>query len=79
MSNSRPARAPKTDLTVMLERTCDELQAIQELWPRFERLMGLRGRRMYVVITRRPIVEYYRRHDVIEFWVPVLAQSRRAC
>lgn len=40
MFNSRPARALKTDLTVMLERTRDELPAIQELWPRFERLVG---------------------------------------
>lgn len=136
--NSRPAQALKTDLIVMAERTRDELPAIQELWPRFERLVGLRGRRMYAMITAgtyaactpvkdsddparlglptmtlpggwylqaritgdrpglyeriapamqaleelaapadpaRPLVEYYRRHDVIELWVPILAQS----
>jgi hypothetical protein len=136
--NSRPARALKADLTVMLERTRDELSAIQELWPRFERLVGLRGRRMYAMITEgayaactpvrgeddpaslglavatlpggwylqarisgnpprlydrigpamqaleklaspadpaRPRIEYYRRHDVIELWVPVLPPS----
>ncbi len=136
--NSRPVRALKADVTVMLERTRDELPAIQELWPRFERLVGLRKRRMYAMITAqsyaactplkdgdnpahfglstavlpggwylqariagdppglyeriapamqtleeaaapadptRPLVEYYRRHDVIELWVPVLAQS----
>jgi len=136
--NSRPVRALKTDLTVMLERTSDELPAIQELWPRFERLVGLHGRRMYAMITAktyaactpvkdgedpadlglatatlpggwylqaritgdppglderigpamqaleelaapadtaRPLVEYYRRYDVIELWVPVFAQS----
>jgi Integron-associated effector binding protein len=136
MFGSRPARALKADVTVMLERTHDELPAIQELWPRFERLVGLRGRRMYAMITEgtyaactpvkdgddparlglgtatlpggwylqaritgdppglyeriapamqaleelaspadpgRPRVEYYRRHDVIELWVPVLA------
>ena len=136
--NSRPARALKADVTVMLERTHDELSAIQELWPRFARLEGLRGRRMYAMVTAgayaactpvkdgddparlglstailpggwylqawiagdppglyerigpamqaleelaapadptRPVVEYYRRHDVIELWVPVLMQS----
>lgn len=51
MFNSRPARALKADMTVMLERTRDELPAIQELWPRFERLVGLRGRRMYAMVT----------------------------
>jgi hypothetical protein len=134
--NSRPARVLKPDLTVMLERTRDELPAIQELWPRFEQLVGLRGRRMYAIVTTktyaactpvkdrddpaglglstetlpggwylqgritgnpprlyerigpamqaleelaapadpvRPLVEYYRRHDMIELWVPVLA------
>jgi hypothetical protein len=138
MFNSRPARVLKKDLTVMLERTRDELAAIQELWPRFERRVGLPGRRMYAMITAstyaactpvkdsddpaglglstatlpggwylqaritgdppglyerigpamqaleelaapadpaRPLVEYYRRHDVIELWVPVHAQS----
>jgi hypothetical protein len=138
MFDSRPARALKADVTVMLERTRDELPAIQELWPRFERLVGLRGRRMYAMVTgnayaactpvkdaddparlglgtatlpggwylqariagdpprlyerigpamqelealaapadpARPLIEYYRRHDVIELWVPVLAQS----
>ena len=51
MLNSRPARALKPGLAVMAERTSDELPAIQELWPRFERLVGLRGRRMYAMIT----------------------------
>lgn len=134
--DSEPTRILKADVTVMLERTRDELPAIQQLWPRFERLVGLRGRRMYAMIdTRagtyaactpvrdddeparlgldtaelpggwylraritgdpprlyerigpamqglvalaapaapdRPLVEYYRRHDEIELWVPV--------
>jgi hypothetical protein len=136
MFDSRPARALKADAPVMLERVRDELPAIQDLWPRFERLVGLRGRRMYAMVTAgtyaactplrddddpaqlglhsgtlpggwylqariagkppalyerispavealealaspadpaRPVVEYYRRHDVIELWVPVLA------
>ncbi len=136
--DSRPARALKADVSVMLAPTRDELSAIQELWPRFERLAGLRGRRMYAMVTAetyaactpvkdgddparlglstavmpggwylqariagdppglyerigpamqalqelaapadpaRPLVEYYRRHDMIELWVPVPAPS----
>jgi hypothetical protein len=42
--DSRPARTLKADVVVMLERTRDELPAIQQLWPRFEDLVGLRGR-----------------------------------
>lgn len=34
----------------MLERTRDDLEAIQELWPRFERLVGLRGRKMFALV-----------------------------
>ncbi len=116
--------------------TDDDLSHIQEIWPRFERLVGLRGRKMYAtvdghqntytvctpvklhddpealglerstlpggtyvrgclsgepawvysrigvavqelesqVITdqARPVVEFYRRHDQVELWVPVL-------
>jgi len=138
--DSQPARTLKADVTVMLKRTRDELPAIQQLWPRFERLVGLRGRRMYAMVDvragiyaactparegddpgrfgldtailpggwylraritgeppalyerigpamqtlealaapadpGRPLVEYYRRHDEIELWVPVPAQS----
>ena len=133
--DSIPARTLKADVTVMLQRTRDALPAIQELWPRFETLVGLRGRRMYAMVDLaggtyaactpvrgdddpaalgletgvlpggwylraritgeppglyeriapamqalaaeatmdpgRPQVEYYRRHDEIELWVPV--------
>jgi hypothetical protein len=133
--DSAPARARKADVTVMLARTRDELPAIQALWPRFEALVGVRGRRMYAMVDLeagtyapctpvrpdddpaalgletgvlpggwylraritgeppglyerigpamqalsaaaprepgRPLVEYYRRHDEIELWVPV--------
>lgn len=134
--DSRPARTIKADVPVMLDRTRDELPAIQRLWPRFEELVGLHGRKMYAMVdtqagtyatctpvrdgddpdrlgletgtllggwylralitgdppglyarigpamqalTRlalpadhaRPLVEYYRRHDEIELWVPV--------
>ncbi len=136
--DSRPARILKVDVAVMLTRSRDELPAIQQLWPRFEGLVGLRGRRMYAMVdtsagtyaactpikegddpaglgldtgvlaggwylrTRiagqppglyerigpavsalaalatvnpdRPLVEYYRRHDQIELWIPVPAE-----
>lgn len=119
----------------MLERTRDELPAIQELWARFERTVGLRGRKMYALVDSdggeyvtctpiltgddpsalgleagtlpggaylrarligeppalyerigpamralaalatadptRPEVEYYRRHDQVELWLPI--------
>jgi len=140
MFDSRPTRTLKAGVTVMLERTRDELPAIQRLWPRFERLVGLRGRRMYAMVDLRagtyaactpvqdgddparlgldtaelpggwylraritgdppglyeriapamqalatlatpadpdrPLVEYYRRHNEIELWVPVPPES----
>ena len=50
MFDSQPARALKAGVTAMLERTRDELPAIQQLWPRFEGLVGLRGRRMYAMV-----------------------------
>lgn len=34
-------------MTVMQRSTVDELPAIQQLWPAFEDLVGLRGRKMY--------------------------------
>jgi len=138
--DSAPKRTLKSDVTVMLERTRDEIAAIGELWPRFERLVGLRGRKMYALVDldagsyaactpvladddpaafglevgvlpggwylsarivgdppglyerigpamralaalapadaadpSRPLVEYYRRHNQVELWVPVAA------
>jgi hypothetical protein len=120
----------------MERSTVDDLPHIQEIWPSFERLVGLRGRKMfaradlssnsYTVCTpireaddpeslglgtgtisggtylrgrlvgepsvihgsigsgmhelramvqmdsTRPLVEFYRRHDEVELWVPVL-------
>ena len=138
--DSQPSRTLKAGMTVMLERTRDELPAIQQLWPRFERLVGLRGRRMYAMVNiragtyaactparegddparlgletatlpggwylraritgeppglyerigpamqalealaapadpGRPLIEYYRRHDEVELWVPVSVHS----
>jgi hypothetical protein len=141
--DSKPARTLKVGVTVMLERTRDELSAIQQLWPRFENLVGLRRRRMYAMVDvragtyaactpvregddperlglgtailpggwylraritgeppalyerigpamqalealalpadrDRPLIEYYRRHDEIELWVPVPARPDEA-
>jgi hypothetical protein len=131
-SGDRIRREP---LAVMLATCADELGEIQELWPRFERLVGLRGRKMYAeadlvagtystctpirsgddpmrlglqcgqlpggsfrrgrlrgeppelyysigpgfdelesagnVDRTRPLVEFYKRHDEIELWLPV--------
>jgi hypothetical protein len=119
----------------MERSTVDDLPHIQEIWPPFERLVGLQGRRMYaradlnlntytvctpvrenddpdslgletgtlpggtylrgrlvgepsVILGRigsgmhelqamvqmdstRPLVEFYRRHDEVELWIPV--------
>jgi hypothetical protein len=127
-------------VAVMLARCPDELSEIQRLWPWFENLVGLRGRKMYATADvslgvyttctpiraaddpsalglrvgqlpsgrfrrgrlrgeppgiyaligagfeeleatipaadrRRPLVEYYKRHDEIELWVPVPDQQ----
>ncbi|NGO13816.1 GyrI-like domain-containing protein [Streptomyces sp. HC44] len=119
----------------MQQATVDELTRIQQLWPSFEELVGLRGRKMYAQVDERrntytvctpvkeddrpdglglelgtlaggsylrgrlvgdpaqtygqiaagmaelkgmlradddrPLVEFYRRHDQIELWVPI--------
>lgn len=41
--DSQPAQTLKADMTVMLERTSDELPAIQRLWPRTCHLRTIRG------------------------------------
>jgi hypothetical protein len=120
----------------MQQTTVDDLPHIQQVWPPFERLVGLRGRKMYALIDTqlqtysvctpvkdgdvperlgldlgtlpggsylrgslageppqiyerigegmqaleatavrdesRPLVEFYRRRDQIELWVPIL-------
>ncbi len=130
-----PSRIRRDEVAVMQRSTADELPRIQALWPEFEELVGLRGRKMYAVVdvpahtytvctsvrddddperlglnrgilpggtflrgrlvgeppavyahigagvqellaatptdATRPVVEYYRRHDEIELWVPV--------
>lgn len=133
----RPDPIDREDVEVMQRSTADILPAIQELWPLFERQVGLRGRKMYALVdTRtgtyttctpirddddpetsglergvlpggrylrgrllgdlpelytqigpgvdelrllaaasvdaaRPVIEFYRRHDQVELWVPI--------
>ncbi|MFD8924396.1 hypothetical protein [Streptomyces mirabilis] len=130
-----PDRIQRQDITVMQQATVDELTHIQRLWPSFEQLVGLRGRKMYAQIDERqntytvctpvkehdspdrlglqlgtlaggwylhgrlvgdppqiygriadgvaelqatlpaddtrPLIEFYRRHDQIELWLPI--------
>ncbi|MBV1938595.1 hypothetical protein KUF83_18780 [Streptomyces sp. BV286] len=130
-----PDRIERPDVTVMQRATADELTSIQQLWPSFEQLVGLRGRKMYAQVDERrntytvctpvkehdapdvlglqsgclaggsylrgrlvgdppqiyeriaegvaelqgmmpadderPLIEFYRRHDQIELWLPI--------
>jgi hypothetical protein len=132
---SVPDRIERQDIVVMEQSTIDDLPRIQAIWPAFEKLVGLRGRKMYAradltantytVCTpvsgdddpdqlglqlgtllggwylrgrlvgkppqiygsigdgmtelrglapadhSRPLVEFYRRHNEIELWVPI--------
>ncbi len=133
-----PADVIERNPVAVMLRTCnDELLEIQRLWPEFEALVGLRGRKMYATVdvaagtyttctplrpeddpgslplsvgelpggrfrrgrlrgeppsvyglisvavdelmaagpidSGRPVVEFYKRHDEIELWVPVPA------
>jgi hypothetical protein len=133
--HTQPDRIHRPDTTVMEQTTVDELAAIQALWPAFERLVGLRGRKMYARVDEhlntytvctpvkdddspealglqvgtlpggwylrgrlvgdppevydriaegmaelaatmptdptRPLVEFYRRHDQVDLWLPI--------
>jgi len=54
MSSSTTAElSQKFSITVMGRTTVDELAHIQAIWPRFEQLVGLRGRMMYSGIDVR--------------------------
>jgi hypothetical protein len=130
-----PDRIQRPDVTVMQQATLDDSTHIQQLWPPFEQLVGLRGRKMYAQINEqqntytvctpvkeddspdrlglqlgtlaggwylrgrlvgdppqiygriadgmaelramlladgvRPLVEFYRRRDQIELWLPI--------
>jgi hypothetical protein len=132
---SRPDRIERPEVTVMQQTTVDDLAHIQAIWPSFEVLVGLRGRKMYALIDTvldtytvctpirdgdhperlglqvgrlaggcylrgrivgeppevyahigegmtelehtkprdetRSLVEFYRRHDQIELWLPI--------
>jgi hypothetical protein len=48
-----PDRVQRLDVTVMQRSTVDDLTHIQQLWPSFERLVGLRGRKMYAQADER--------------------------
>jgi hypothetical protein len=133
---SDPDRIERPDVAVMERSTVDDLAHIQAIWPSFEDLVGLRGRKMYAraderlntytvctpikvdddpvalglqigtlsggpylrgrligeppslyerirpgmqelratveVDASRSLVEFYRRHDQIELWIPIL-------
>lgn len=45
-----PDRISRSDVSVMQQSTIDDLPHIQALWPTFEELVGLRGRKMYALI-----------------------------
>jgi hypothetical protein len=48
-----PDRTEQPDVTVMQQTTIDDLPHIQKLWPTFEELVGLRGRKMYALADER--------------------------
>lgn len=135
MFTTPPDRIERADVAVVEQTAADDIAGIQALWPAFEELVGLRGRKMYARIDERartytactpikpgdeslglafgtlpggwylrgrlvgepsalysliaagmdelramdtvddtrPLVEFYRRHDQIELWVPVTA------
>lgn len=139
---ARPVDVVDREPVPVVQATCaDELGEIQRLWPWFEELVGLRGRRMYAVADEaaatyttctpvrpdddpaalglevgtlpggrfrrgrlsgeppevyghigpgfeelaalgdvdpsRPLVEFYRRRDQVELWLPVTAGTPR--
>lgn len=137
--DTAPGLIQRENVVVMLDQANDEITAIQRLWPRFEQLVGVRGRKMYAMVDTaadtyatctpvldrddpaalglrtgllpggwylrgrisgeppalydrigpamqalrarvtaepgRPLVEFYRRHDQVELWVPVPAPA----
>lgn len=48
-----PDRIQRDDVVVMQQQTVDDLPHIQQLWPAFEQLVGLRGRKMYAMANGR--------------------------
>jgi hypothetical protein len=134
-----PDRIERQDISVMERSTDDDLPHIQGIWPVFECLVGLRGRKMYdrvdgrrktytvctpvkpdddpgalglergtlpggaylrgrligepswiyprigiavqelesqaLIDQARPVIEFYRRHDQVELWIPFLPRG----
>jgi hypothetical protein len=137
-----PDEITREDLRVLQQTTKDDLTHIEAAWPAFERLVGLKGRKMYASVdvrsgtytvctpvraddpddlfglevgtlcggrylrgrilgeppesfarvgagmhelvesvttdATRPLIEFYKRHDVIELWVPITRTARDA-
>jgi hypothetical protein len=48
--DAAPSRIQRDDVAVMLRRAKDKIADIQRLWPEFEELVGVRGRRMYAMV-----------------------------
>lgn len=48
-----PDLIERTDVAVMEQTAADEFSQIKQLWPAFERLVGLRGRKMYARVDER--------------------------
>ncbi|MCR6483702.1 hypothetical protein M8542_12830 [Amycolatopsis sp. OK19-0408] len=48
-----PTRIRRANVAVVEQTAADELPAIQALWPAFERVVGLRGRRMFARVDER--------------------------
>ena len=48
-----PDRIERTDAVVLERTTIDDLPHIQQVWPLFERLVGLRGRKFYARADER--------------------------
>ncbi len=51
--NAPPARIERADVAVVERTTADDLPSIQALWPWFEGLVGLRGRKMFARVDER--------------------------
>jgi hypothetical protein len=142
LHNNHLARVRRRDVTIMGQTTADELSHIQAIWPSFEQVVGLRGRKMFAQIDEvqgtytvctpvkasdrpeqlglqagllaggwylrgslvgepsqiyprisdgmaelkaampadvsRPLVEFYRRRDHVELWLPIQTEGEGA-
>ena len=53
MFANAPDRIQRDDVVVMQQETVDDLPHIQQPWPAFEQLVGLRGRKRYAMADGR--------------------------